>query len=80
MYLQSKRARPDILPAITYLCTKVKAPNENNWLKLRRMMKFLKRTRDNVLTLEANSYGKITWYLDAAFGVHNDHNSNTQEL
>ena len=34
----SKRARPDILQAITYLCTKVKAPNENDWLKLRRMM------------------------------------------
>jgi Reverse transcriptase (RNA-dependent DNA polymerase) len=73
----SKRGRPDILPAITYLCTKVKAPNENDWLKLRKMMEFLKRTRDDVLTLEANSYGKITWYLDAAFGVHNDYKSHT---
>ena len=29
----SKRARPDILPAITFLSTRVKSPNENDWMK-----------------------------------------------
>ena len=73
----SKRARPDILPAITYLCTRVKSPNENDWLKLKRLIGFLKSTEQDVLTLEANNYGKITWHLDAAFGVHNDYKSHT---
>ena len=63
----SKRARPDILPAITFLCTRVKSPNENDWMKLRRLMEFLKATKEDVLTLEASNYGKITWHLDAAF-------------
>ena len=61
----SKRARPDILPAITYLCTRVKSPDENDWQKLRRMMEFLNKTKLDLLTIEANNYGKITWYLDA---------------
>ena len=73
----SKRARPDILPAITYLCTRVKSPDENDWQKLRRMMEFLNKTKLDLLTIEANNYGKITWYLDAAFGVHNDLKSHT---
>ena len=73
----SKRARPDILPAITFLCTRVKSPNENDWMKLRRLMEFLKATKEDVLTLEASNYGKITWHLDAAFGVHNDYMSHT---
>jgi hypothetical protein len=69
----SKRARPDILPAITFLCTRVKAPNESNWIKTKRMLEFLKTTKGDVL----NNYGKITWHLDAAFGVHNDYKSHT---
>jgi Reverse transcriptase (RNA-dependent DNA polymerase) len=74
-----KRTRPDILPAITFLCTRVKSPNENDWMKLKQMLEFLKTTKQDTLTLEANNYGKITWHLDAAFGVHNDYKV-TQEL
>jgi hypothetical protein len=55
----------------------VKSPNENDWLKLKRLIGFLKSTEQDVLTLEANNYGKITWHLDAAFGVHNDYKSHT---
>ena len=36
----AKRARPDIQPAIAFLCTRVKAPTEEDWYKLVRMMKF----------------------------------------
>jgi hypothetical protein len=55
----------------------VKSPNENNWMKLKRMLEFLKTTKQDALTLEANNYGKITWHLDAVFGVHNDYKSHT---
>jgi hypothetical protein len=75
--LASRRTRPDILPAITCLCTRVKSPNENYWMQLKRMLEFLKTTKQDALTLEANNYGKITWHLDAAFGVHNYHKSHT---
>jgi hypothetical protein len=30
----SKSARPDIQPAIAFLCTRVKEPTDNKWFKL----------------------------------------------
>jgi hypothetical protein len=73
----SKRTRPDILPAITFLCSRVKSLNENDWMKLIQMLEFLITTKQDALTLEANNYGNITWHLDAAFRVHNDYKSPT---
>jgi hypothetical protein len=35
-----KRAMPDMQPTITVLCTRVKGPNEANWEKLVRLMKY----------------------------------------
>ena len=37
------RGRPDISPVIGYLTTRVKYPNQDDWIKLDRMMKFLKQ-------------------------------------
>ena len=33
-------------------------------------MGFLKGTRDDVLTLQADDGPKLRWYIDAAFSVH----------
>jgi hypothetical protein len=44
---------------------------------------FLKETEDDVLTLEADSAGVITWHVDASFAVHEDfksHNGATMSL
>jgi hypothetical protein len=46
--IASKRARSNIFPAITFLCTRVKSPNENFWMKLWLLMEFLKATRERV--------------------------------
>lgn len=72
-----KRGRPDIQPAIAFLSTRVKAPDETDWFKLTKMMGFLKKTQNDVLTLQASNDGIITWHLDAAFGVHKDLRSHT---
>jgi Reverse transcriptase (RNA-dependent DNA polymerase) len=72
-----KRARPDIQPAIAFLSTRVKAPGEQDWLKLVKMMNFLNGTKDDVLTLCSDDTFNIIWYVDAAFGVHNDMRSHT---
>jgi Reverse transcriptase (RNA-dependent DNA polymerase) len=73
----SKRARPDIQPAIAFLSTRVKEPDENDWFKLTRMMNFLNSTCNDVLTLCSNGQRIITWHLDAAFAVHKDFKSHT---
>ena len=41
------------------------------------MMKFLKQTKKDVLTLSADGTGIIKWYVDAAFAVHPDFKSHT---
>ena len=40
-------------------------------------MKFLKATKDNVLTLKVNAVDSIQWYWDASFAVHPDYKSHT---
>ena len=73
----SKRARQDVQPAIAYLTTRVKEPTVSDWSKLKKVIGFLKETKDDVLTLEADSSGVITWHLDASFAVHKDFRSHT---
>ena len=72
-----KRGRPDISPAIAYLTTRVRCPNRDDWMKLVRMMKYLKQTINDCLTLQADGSGKLHWHVDAAFAVHPDFRSHT---
>jgi hypothetical protein len=72
-----KRARPDIQQAILVLCTRVKRPNQADWEKLMRVMKYLNGTRNEFLTLSANNLRVVKWYVDASFAVHLDFKSHT---
>ena len=71
------RGRPDIKPAVAFMCTRVQEPTEQDWRKLHRMMKFLKGTKDDVLTLCAENLNVIHWFWDASFAVHQDYKSHT---
>ena len=74
----AKRARPDILPVIAVLCTRVSKPTEHDWKLLDRMMKFLYATREETQKIDVNQQLNITkWYIDAAFAVHEDFKSHT---
>jgi hypothetical protein len=73
----SKRERPNFVSAISFLCTRVKEPTQQDRLKLKSLIEFLNNTKDDTLTIKANNYGRITWHLDAAFGVHKDMRSHT---
>jgi hypothetical protein len=37
----AKRARPDLQVAVAYLCTRVESPNQSNYRKLTRVIKYL---------------------------------------
>ena len=67
-----KRGRPDISPAIAYLTTRVRSPNEDDWETLMRMMHYLKHTKNDRLTLEADESMVANWHVDASFVVHPD--------
>ena len=49
-----KRARPDIQPTIAVLTTQVQEPTDGDWKKLIRLIKYLNRTQDMLLTLAAD--------------------------
>ena len=56
-----KRARPDIQVPIAFLTTRVKEPDEDDWKKLVRALKYLKDTIDLVLTLSADNMSVVKW-------------------
>jgi hypothetical protein len=72
-----KRGRPDIAPAIAFLTTRVRSPTYDDWGKLVRLMRFLRQTSQDRLTLLADDQQSAKWYVDAAFGVHPDFKSQT---
>jgi hypothetical protein len=72
-----KRARPDIHTATTLLCTRVRAPNQDDWKKLIRLLEYLNGSREDVLTLGVDDVSVLKWYVDASFAVHPDFKSHT---
>ena len=67
----TKRARPDLMTAIAFLCTRVQAPTVGDWSKLIRLLRYLNGTRDLFMTLRADDTTIVKWYGDGLFAVHN---------
>jgi hypothetical protein len=72
-----KRARPDIQTAVSFLCTRVKRPDRDDYKKLGRVMRYLRATVSMPLTLEAHSIQLVKWWVDGSFAVHADMRSHT---
>jgi hypothetical protein len=66
----TKRARPDTCTAISYLTTRVREPDRDDWTKLAHMVKYLRGPTDLPLILSANCSGVLKWWVDGSFGVH----------
>ena len=72
-----KQSRPDLKTAISFLSTRVREPDTDNYKKIISLMKYLKGTKDIPLTLEADNSGCIKWWVDASFPVHPDMKSHS---
>jgi hypothetical protein len=72
-----KRARPDLQTTVSFLCKRVKVCDEDDWKKLKRMLQFIRATKDDYLTLSANSLHNVRWWVDASYAVHPDMKSHT---
>jgi hypothetical protein len=73
----AKRARPDLQVAVAYLCTRVKCPNQSDYRKLTRVIKYLRLTISIPLVLGWDDTGQLIWSVDASFAVHKDMRSHT---
>ena len=62
---------------VDFLTMRVREPDEDNGNKLARILKYLRGTRELVLTLESDVIGTVTWWVDTACVVHHGMNSHT---
>jgi hypothetical protein len=73
LLLICKRAQPDIQMDVSFLCTRAKNPDTDDYKKLAHVMRYLRGTLNMPLKLEANDVRVIKkWHIDAAFAVHPD--------
>jgi hypothetical protein len=68
----STRARRDIQTAVAFLTTGVKAQDEDDWGKLKRVLKYLSGTKHLKLMLSTEDLGLLKWYVDGLRNVHWD--------
>ena len=73
----AKRARPDLLTAVTFLTTRVSAATEEDDVKLGRILKYLNSTADLGMILEGDGAMRVVAYVDASYAVHSDYKSHT---
>jgi len=66
------RARPDIQTSVSFLTKRVQKPDEDDWNKLKRVLRYLKGTKHMKLSLRVDNLNTICWWVDAAYGVHMD--------
>ena len=71
------RARPDIKCAVSFLCCRVQQPDEDDWKKLLRVLKYLRSTKNLTLSIKVDDLLNPKWWADAAFAVHPDMKSHT---
>jgi hypothetical protein len=76
LYL-AKRARPDILTVVSFLCTRVQSATEEDAMKLARVLGYVKGTVGQVLNIRAAGEPNVRAYIDAAYALHTDSKSHT---
>jgi Reverse transcriptase (RNA-dependent DNA polymerase) len=73
----SSRARSDISPTIAFLCTRVASPTMQDWLKLKRLLRYLQATTHLTTTLGGDDLTTLRTWVDASYAVHDDMKSHT---
>jgi hypothetical protein len=76
LYL-AKRSRPDLLLAVSFLARRVQQPTDEDRVKLYRVLKYLRATREVGICLEPDKILQAYGYVDASFAVHSDFKSHT---
>lgn len=66
----TKRARPDTCTSVSFLTTRVREPDKDDWKKMCHLMRYIRGTRKLPLILSANGTSILKWWVDASFAVH----------
>ena len=68
----NKWARPDLQMYVTFLCTRVKSPTEQDHTKLGKVIGYLKDTVQLSLLVGRDDNEILTWNIYVSFAVHPD--------
>ena len=77
MLFVAQRGRPDLRTAVSFLTKRVQSPDEDDYKKLARAIKYIRRTKFLRLTIEATYLDQNHWFIDGAFAVHDNMRSHT---
>jgi hypothetical protein len=69
LYL-GKRARPELLTAVSFLATRVKDSDVDDMAKLKRALGYVRKTKERGITLRVGGDMTVGALIDAAYGVH----------
>jgi esterase/lipase len=72
-----KHARQVVLPGIVFLATRVKDPNQQDYIKLVKLINYLKAMEDEIPKMSTDNSQIIKWYIDSSFAVYKDMRSHT---
>jgi hypothetical protein len=72
LLFMATRARRDIQTAVAFLTTRVKSPDEDDWGKLKRVLKYLNGTKYLKLNLSVDNLGELKCFVDGAHNIHWD--------
>ena len=68
----TSRFRKDIKTTIAFLCTGVRIPDEDDWGKLVRVLRYIRCCLHLTLIRRADSMSVIKWWVSASFVAHPD--------
>lgn len=73
-----KQSRPDIMPTVSVLSSRVRCPSHDDYKKLRRLLNYIKRTLEEHLVIKIDEgFNMARWFVDASYAVHPDFKSHT---
>ncbi len=74
----AKRARPDLLMVVMYLCTRVQEPMTVDVSKLSRVLGYLRKMKERKLCLWATGERcNVVAYVEAVYALHSDSKAHT---
>ena len=72
-----KRTRLDLQVAVGFLCTRVRQPTNQDWLKLRRVLQYINGTKNLKRIVSIGNFGRIDIFIDASHGIHQNYRGQT---
>ena len=64
------QSRRDIQTSVSFLTTRVRRPDKDDWGKVKRILKYLKGTWSLALRLSVNNMSFSVWFIDASHAIH----------